>query len=178
VKIFASGEPFGIRLVNAYHTCLWNRIRHGKIRLIYEGFGPYLVASAVVNIDYLIKRTSNFIYSILSKIPSPPSLEHIDEKPFVTNHDLHALAHSTGIIPGIATSFPPKKDKQQTHSSMGTSWLFPTATTAITTLVSHPALVVATHMVANPLCTGSPWLIACIKVMTEYGVGALYRGLK
>ena len=47
-----------------------------------------------------------------------------------------------------------------------------------TTFLSHPALVVATHMVCNPLCQGSPWMVAYIKVLTDYGVRSFYRGLK
>lgn len=65
MRVFFSKEPFGLATFKAFGDKLEERLVNGKLRTMYEGFGPYLVASAAVNIDYLVKTTNNFIYSIL-----------------------------------------------------------------------------------------------------------------
>ncbi|RYY88113.1 hypothetical protein EON63_02955 [archaeon] len=61
---------------------------HLYIDTCVQGFGPYMAASLVVNIKYLVKVTNQFIFSILAKIPSPPSLDDVH-----AHGEDHAASH-------------------------------------------------------------------------------------
>eukprot|EP00981_Chlorochromonas_danica_P007679 scaffold1863_cov166-Ochromonas_danica.AAC.4 len=193
LKVFSTQPAFGMSAIYSLKELLIARFQKGKVYTIYEGFAPYLMASALVNMDYLIKRTNNFIFSILSKIPSPPSLDVIERD---ESHGQLLPADSmvmmppplpAPVIPGlthVASNWNLHASRSSSSSGayrekMSTkAWLMSICSTVCTTVCSHPNIVSAVHMVANPLCKGSPWAVAVIKVLTDYGIGAFYNGMK
>lgn len=87
------------------------------------------------------------------------------------------------MIPGMTrtpsiSAWAIKKGDKEEKVKISKPWLGAACMSAITTVVSHPHLVTAAHMTVNPLCRGTPWAVAFIKIMTDYGMSAFYLGLK
>eukprot|EP01031_Cornospumella_fuschlensis_P036810 gene36810-44653_t len=187
LRVFSQERGYGMSIVRAYHKSMVQALssKGFGLRTLYEGFGPYMAASQAVNIKYLVKVTNQYIFSILAKIPSPPSLEdvHAHGEDHVASHlnklkkhQSQSEEHAKGVIPGIHGIVSSRGSGKKERKKKTNRWER-SALNLATTFLSHPALVVATHMVCNPLCQGSPWMVAYIKVLTDYGVRSFYRGL-
>lgn len=96
ILLSLENEPFGMPTVRKFYEHLYNNVRTGNIRILYEGAIPYLTASFVVNFPHILRATKKFFFTVLTKLPRPPSFIHLpgDES---SNQRSNALATS---VPG------------------------------------------------------------------------------
>lgn len=168
-------EKFGWPVVKAYWDYIKEKVTTGQIRSLYDGVGPYLCASFVMNFDYIRKCTNSFITSVLSKVPQqvpdttdPVSIEGTPIK--LSGTAINALRNSVSS---------PNKTKSKNGSSSTPGYSFNEFIQRVTkTVISHPFVVLSVSMIKDPFLRGDSWLYAYFKFTTSYGISAFYRGLR
>lgn len=206
ILLSLDNEPFGMPTIKNFYGHLIENVRSGNIRVLYEGCIPFLTASFVVNLPHIIKATKKFFYTLLSKLPRPPSFIHLPGEDSIQRKALDSSAPGMRPkpprFPDEANVSSPEQSLQrkismyqkksnadnddhnnQQSQNKANAWSMNSITqrfveTAIITTLSQPFLVIAVRMVKHQLGAGKTWLYAYLQLLSNEGLPYLYTALR